>query len=45
MLSFLGVEDVIIFDDLNVMITINDNINENTKYLLGKMITFADCEK
>ncbi len=33
MLSFLGVEDVIIFHDVNVMITINDNINDNTKYV------------
>ncbi len=45
MLSFLGVEDVIIFHDVNVMITINDYINYNTKYVQGKMITFADHEK
>jgi hypothetical protein len=32
---FLIVEDVIIFHDVNVMITINDN----TKYVQGKMIT------
>ncbi len=42
MLSFLGVEDVIIFHDVNVMITINDNINDNTKYAQGKMITSND---
>ncbi len=27
------------------MITSNDNINDNTKYVQGKMITFADREK
>ncbi len=43
--TFLIVEDVIIFHDVNVMITINDNINDNTKYVQGKMITFADREK
>jgi hypothetical protein len=36
---FLIVEDVIIFHDVNVMITINDNINDNTKYVQGKIIT------
>jgi hypothetical protein len=36
---FLIVEDVIIFHDVNVMITINDTINDNTKYVQGKMIT------
>ncbi len=36
---FLIVEDVIIFHDVNVMITINYNINDNTKYVQGKMIT------
>ncbi len=39
MLSFFGVEDVIIFHDVNVLKTINDNINDNTKYVQGKMIT------
>ncbi len=33
MLSFLGVEDIIIFHDVNFMITIKDNINANTKYV------------
>jgi hypothetical protein len=36
---FLIVEDVIIFHNVNVMITINDNINDNTKYVKGKIIT------
>ncbi len=36
---FLIVEEVIIFHDVNVMITLNDNINDNTKYVKGKMIT------
>jgi hypothetical protein len=39
MLSFFGVEDVTIFHYVNVMKTINDNINDNTKYVQGKMIT------
>ncbi len=26
-------------------ITSNDNINDNTQHVQGKMITFADCEK
>ncbi len=42
MLSFLGVEDVIIFHDVKVMITINDQINDDTKFVQGKMITSND---
>jgi hypothetical protein len=42
MLFFLGVKYVIIFHDVNVMTTINDNINDNTKYVQGKMITSND---